>query len=182
MAPANRLQAGSTAAPEELVADKGGPDHRLRAQGAQWQVRTHLPERKQTGRRRTDKPEAFETAGQGNRRRVTGAKGKPRNRGRRERWERTLAHVCATGGGVNVAQSQVLRGAAGNPGRWLGKLFGMSRPRTGAGLFALFLRRGTAWIAWRRPPTQFQPANQATPLSMLSDPSISPGLGKHPLL
>ena len=189
MAQTNLLQSGSTAAVQELVADKGYHDNRLLAQCAQWQVRTYIPERKQKSRRWTDKPEEYETAFRENRRRVTGAKGKRMNRWRSERCERTFAHVCETGGGrrshlrglVNVTKSHVLRCAAYNLGLLLRKLFGMSKPRTGAGLFSLFIGLWTVLVARIRPRTQFQPAKHSTPGSNLSERSISLGLGKHPL-
>ena len=189
VAQANLLQTASQAAVGELVADKGYHDNRLLAQCAQWQVRTYIPERKQKRRRWTDKPEAFETAFRGNRRRVTGAKGRRLNRWRSERCERTFAHVCETGGGrrshlrglVNVTKSHVLRCAAFNLGLLLRKLFGMSKPRTGAGLFSLFLRLGTVWIAWIRPWTQCQPPIHSTARSNLIGRSISSGLRKHPV-
>ena len=189
MAQANLLQSGSTAAVQELVADKGYHDNRLLAQCAQWQVRTYIPERKQKSRRWTDKPEEYETAFRENRRRVTGAKGKRLNRWRSERCERTFAHVCETGGGrrshlrglVNVTKSHVLRCAAFNLGLLLRKLFGMSKPRTGAGLFSLFFSLWTILVAWIRPRTQFQPAKHSTPGSNLSERSFSIRLRKHPL-
>jgi transposase len=189
VAQANLLQSGSTAAVEELVADKGYHDNRLLAQCAQWQVRTYIPERKQKSRRWTDKPEEYETAFRENRRRVTGAKGKRLNRWRSERCERTFAHVCETGGGrrshlrglVNVTKSHVLRCAAFNLGLLLRKLFGMSKPRTGAGLFSLILSLWSHLVAWIRPRTQFQPAKHSTPCSNFTERSISLGLGKHPL-
>jgi len=189
VAQANLLQSGSTAAVQELVADKGYHDNRLLAQCAQWQVRTYIPERKQKSRRWTDKPEEYETAFRENRRRVTGAKGKRLNRWRSERCERTFAHVCETGGGrrshlrglVNVTKSHVLRCAAFNLGLLLRKLFGMSKPRTGAGLFSLILSLWTVLVAWIRPRTHFQSAKHSTPRSNRTGRSFLLGLKKHPL-
>ena len=180
VAQANLLQSGSAAAVEELVADKGYHDNRLLAQCAQWQVRTYIPERKQKSRRWTDKPEEYETAFRENRRRVTGAKGKRLNRWRSERCERTFAHVCETGGGrrshlrglVNVTKSHVLRCAAFNLGLLLRKLFGMSKPRTGAGLFSLFLSLWSHLVAWIRPRTQFQLADYTKSRSNLTKRSF----------
>jgi transposase len=180
VAQANLLQSGSTAAVAELVADKGYHDNRLLAQCAQWQVRTYIPERKQKSRRWTDKPEEYETAFRENRRRVTGAKGKRLNRWRSERCERTFAHVCETGGGrrshlrglVNVTKSHVLRCAAFNLGLLLRKLFGMSKPRTGAGLFSLFICLWTVMVARIRPRTQFQPADYTKSRSNLTKRSF----------
>ena len=187
VAQANLIQSGSHAAVQELVADKGCHDNRFLARCARWQVRTHIPDRKQKSRRWTDKPGEHETAFRANRCRVTGAKGKRLNRWRSERCERTFAHVCETGGGrrshlrglVNVTKSHVLRCAAFNLGLLLRKLFGMSKPRTGAGLFPLFLRLWTALVARIRTRTQFQPAKHSDCRSKLTDPSILSGLRKH---
>jgi transposase len=148
VAQANLVQMGCDVAVEELVADKGYHDNRLLAQCAAWQVRTYIPERKQEHRRWTDKPEDYEAAFRGNRRRVCGEKGKRLQRRRSEECERSFAHVCETGGGrrswlrgtVNVAKAHLLRCAAHNLALLLRKCFGMGKPRSGAGFFALILR------------------------------------------
>lgn len=189
VAQVNLIQSGNHAAVQELVADKGYHDNRLLAQCAQWQIRTYIPERKQQSRRWTDKPEEVETAFRENRRRVTRAKGRRLNRWRSERCERTFAHVCETGGGrrshlrglMNVTKSHVLRCAAYNLGLLLRKLFGMSKPRTGAGLFSFFLTLWSHLIAWIRPRTPLQPAKPSTPHSNLTERSFSLGLRKHPV-
>ena len=155
MAQWNLHQSGSEAAVTQLVADKGYHDNRLLAQCANWQVRTYIPERKQKSRVWTDQPEEYERAFRGNRRRVRGEKGRRLNRWRSERCERTFAHVCETGGGRrswlrglgNVTKAHVHKCAAYNLGLLLRKVWGLSKPRSAAGLWALFFR---VWAVWRR--------------------------------
>jgi transposase len=72
----NLRQSGSAAAVTQLVADRGYHDNRLLTQCADWQVRTYIPERKQKSRCWTDKPEEYERAFRGNRRRVRSEKGR----------------------------------------------------------------------------------------------------------
>jgi len=189
VAQANLIQSGNHAAVQELVADKGYHDNRLLAQCAQWQVRTYIPERKQKSRRWTDKPEEVETAFRNNRRRVMGAKGKRLNRWRSERCERTFAHVCETGGGrrshlrglMNVTKSHLLRCAAYNLGLLLRKLFGMSKPWTGAGLFSLFIRLWTLLVAPIRLQARSQPAKHSALRSTSTERSFLLHFRKHPL-
>jgi len=146
----------NAAAVTQLVADKGYHDNRLLAQCADWQIRTYIPERKQKSRCWTDKPEEYERAFRGNRRRVRGEKGRRLNRWRSERCERTFAHVCETGGGrrtwvrglVNVTKAHVLKCAAYNLGLLLRKVWGMNKPRSAAALGSLFLRLWAVWFHW----------------------------------
>ena len=152
----NLHQSGSQAAVSELVADKGYHDNRLLAQCADWQVRTYIPERKQKSRVWTDKPGAYERAFRGNRRRVRGAKGRRLNRWRSERCERTFAQVCETGGGrrswlrglSNVTKAHGLKCAAYNLGLLLRKVWGLGKPRSAAGFWALLFRLWTVWKHW----------------------------------
>jgi transposase len=152
----NLNQSGSEAAVTQLVADKGYHDNRLLAQCADWQVRTYIPERKQKSRVWTDKPGEYERAFRGNRRRVRGEKGKQLNRWRSERCERTFAHVCETGGGRrswlrglgNVTKAHVLKCAAYNLGLLLRKVWGLGKPRSAAGLWALLIRLWAVWVHW----------------------------------
>ena len=152
----NLHQSGSQAAVTQLVADKGYHDNRLLAQCADWQVRTDIPERKQKSRVWTDKPAEYEVAFRGNRRRVRGEKGRRLNRWRSERCERTFAHVCETGGGRrswlrglgNVTKAHVLKCAAYNLGLLLRKVWGLGKPRSAAGLWALLFRLWTVWVHW----------------------------------
>jgi transposase len=150
----NLQQSGSAAAVTQLVTDKGYHDNRLLAQCADWQVRTYIPERKQKSRCWTDKPAEYERAFRGNRLRVRGEKGRRLNRWRSERCERSFAHVCETGGGrrswlrglVNVTKAHVLKGAAYNLGLLLRQVWGLSKPRSAAGLLAFLLRLWTVWV------------------------------------
>jgi transposase len=152
----NLNQSGSEAAVTQLVADKGYHDNRLLAQCADWQVRTYIPERKQKSRGWTDKPEEYERAFRGNRRRVRGKKGRRLNRWRSERCERTFAHVCETGGGRrswwrglgNVTKAHVLKCAAYHLGLLLRKVWGLSKPRSAAGFWARCFRLWTVWVHW----------------------------------
>lgn len=151
LAQANLSMCGSAAAVEELVADKGYHDNRLLAQCRDWEVRTYIPERKQKSRCWTDKPADYQVAFRTNRRRVRGQEGKKLNRWRSERCERTFAHVCETGGGrrtwlrgvQNVSKAYVLKCAAYNLGLLLRKVWGMSKPRTWAGVGAAGF-----WLIW----------------------------------
>ncbi len=148
LAGANLVLAGSAAAIEEAVMDKGYHDNRLLADLRKQGVRTYIPERRQKSRRWTDKPAGYEEAFRANRRRVRGPKGRQLNRWRSERCERTFAHVCETGGGrrtwlrgqTNVAKAHTFKCAAYNLGLLLRKVWGLRKPRSAAGRAAgLFL-------------------------------------------
>ena len=147
LAEANLVLAGSEAAIQEVVMDKGYHDNQLLAGLAQRGVRTYIPERRQKTRRWTDKPIAHEQAFRANRRRVRGQKGRQLNRWRSERCERTFAHVCETGGGrrawlrgqTNVSKLHTLKCAAYNLGLLLRKVWGLCKPRNAAAA-------GAAWL------------------------------------
>lgn len=147
-AQANLKTAGSAAVIKELVMDKGYHDNRLLAELMEQDVRTYVPERRQKSRRWTDKPAKYEQAFRANRRRVRGAKGRQLNRWRSERCERTFAHVCETGGGRrtwlrgkrDVIKTHTFKCAAYNLGVLLRKVWGMSKPRSGAAFFFTILR------------------------------------------
>jgi hypothetical protein len=138
--------AGSAAVIEEAVMDQGYHDNRLLTDLREQGVRTYIPERRQKSRRWTDKPAGYEQAFRANRRRVRGKKGRQLNRWRSERCERTFAHVCETGGGrrtwlrgqTNVSKAHTLKCAAYNLGLLLRKVWGLSKPRSGAGRFLEF--------------------------------------------
>jgi transposase len=140
LAEANLVLAGSTAMIEETVMDKGYHDNRLLVDLMEQGIRTYIPERRQKSRCWTDKPAEYEKAFRANRRRVRGAKGRQLNRWRSERCERTFAHVCETGGGrrtwlrgqTNVSKAHTLKCAAYNLGLLLRKIWGWSKPRSGA--------------------------------------------------
>lgn len=146
LAGANLVLAGSTTAIEEAVMDKGYHDNRLLTDLRTQGVRTYIPERRQKSRCWTDKPAGYEEAFRANRQRVRGNKGRQLNRWRSERCERTFAHVCETGGGrrtwlrgqANVSKAHTLKCAAYNLGLLLRKVWGLSKPRSGAGLLMAF--------------------------------------------
>jgi transposase len=153
LAEANLVLAGSTAAVEEAVLDKGYHDNGLLAWCAERGVRTYIPERRQKRRRWTDKPPVQEAVFRRNRRRVRADKGRRLNRWRSERCERTFAHVCETGGGRrtwlrgqgNVSKTYTFKCAAYNLGLLLRKVWGLRKPRNGQeGAEALLL----AILAW----------------------------------
>ena len=153
LAEANLVLAGSPAAVQEAVLDKGYYDNGLLAWCAEQGVRTYIPERRQKRRRWTDKPPVQEAAFRGNRRRVRRDKGRRLNRWRSERCERTFAHVCETGGGRrtwlrgqgNVSKTYTFKCAAYNLGLLLRKVWGLRKPRNGQeGAEALLL----AILAW----------------------------------
>lgn len=146
LAEANLVLAGSAAAIEEVVMDKGYHDNRLMAHLMERGVRTYIPERRQKSRCWTNKPAGYEEAFRANRRRVRGNKGRQLNRWRSERCERTFAHVCETGGGrrtwlrgqTNVSKAHTFKCAAYNLGLLLRKVWGLSKPRSGAVRFLVF--------------------------------------------
>jgi transposase len=146
LAEANLVLAGSAAAIEEAVMDKGYHDNRLMAHLRERGVRTYIPERRQKSRCWTNKPAEYEQAFRANRRRVRGSKGRQLNRWRSERCERTFAHVCETGGGrrtwlrgqTNVSKAHTFKCAAYNLGLLLRKVWGLSKPRSGAVRFLVF--------------------------------------------
>lgn len=133
----NVAASGSEIPVTELVADKGYHENELVAECEVVGVRTYIPERKQKSRRWDDKPEEFEQAFRGNRRRVQGERGRSLSRWRSERCERTFAHVCETGGGrrawvrgiTEVTKLHQMRCAVYNLGLLLRKVFGMAKPR-----------------------------------------------------
>lgn len=137
---------GSETPVTELVADKGYHDNALLAECAVVGIRTYIPERKQKSRRWDDKPQEFEAAFRGNRRRIQGERGRRLSRWRSERCERTFAHVCETGGGrrawvrglEEITKLHRIRCAAYNLGLLLRKVFGMAKPRSAEAGWAAF--------------------------------------------
>ena len=129
--------------------DKGYHDNRLMAELMERGIRTYIPERRQKTRCWTNKPAEYEQAFRANRRRMQGSKGRQLNRWRSERCERTFAHVCETGGGrrtwlrgqTNVSKAHTIKCAAYNLGLLLRKVWGLSKPRSGAVLFLAILCR-----------------------------------------
>jgi hypothetical protein len=122
---------------EEAVMDKGYHSNALLERLTQWGIRTYIPEKKQKKRKWADKPESYEHAFRGNRRRIRSDKGKGLSRKRSELVERTFAHVCETGAGrrtwlhgmENVTKIHTLKCAAFNLGLLMRKIFGLAKPR-----------------------------------------------------
>jgi len=117
--------------------DKGYHSNALLERLTQWGIRTYIPEKKQKKRKWADKPESYEHAFRGNRRRIRSDKGKGLSRKRSELVERTFAHVCETGAGrrtwlhgmENVTKIHTLKCAAFNLGLLMRKIFGLAKPR-----------------------------------------------------
>lgn len=143
----NLLASGNEASVQACVADKGYHDTAMIAELTRQGIQTYIPERRQKVRRWTDKPEAHQKAFRGNRRRVTGARGRRLSRWRSERCERTFAHVCETGGGrkvwvrglEEVAKLHRMRCVAYNLGLLLRKVFGMMKPRSAGTVLGGFI-------------------------------------------
>jgi transposase len=130
---------------EEAAADKGYHANETIEQCDALRLRTYIPEPKLKHQRTwTDKPEEFQRAVYGNRRRMKRAKGKRLGRLRSERVERSFAHVCDTGGMrrswlkgvVDVTKRYLIAVAAHNLGRILRKLFGIGKPKSLQGGYA----------------------------------------------
>ena len=150
----DNLQAiGSEHPVHAVLGDKGY--HRIESLavlGEVHGVRTYIPER-QDGVRHNwqERPAGDKAAFYGNRRRVTGRRGRALSRLRSEFSERSFAHTCETGGArrttlrgmVNVAKRYVVHAAARNLGVIMRALFGIGTPRSLQGrAFAL------VWVLW----------------------------------
>lgn len=124
---------------KEVVADKGYHSaEKLAACGARG-MRSYIPEsRERYDRVWTDKPEGWQEAFHGNRRRCRGKRGKALQRLRSERVERSFAHTCETGGArrnwlrgvVKLFKRYTVHAAAHNLGVMMRVLFGVGTPRT----------------------------------------------------
>ena len=135
----NLIWSGSETAIGEIVADKGYHKAESLAGCQSFGLRSYIPERARKGLRRwTDKPEEWQAAVYGNRRRVKGRRSKRLQRSRSEQAERSFAHVCETGGarrtwlrGLEDVSKRYLMYAAGhNLGVIMRKLFGTGTPRS----------------------------------------------------
>ena len=104
---------------EEAVMDKGYHAVDTLVACEQRGVRTYIPERRASGRRKwKNKPAASEHAFRANRRRIRGPRNAKLQRRRSEFVERTFAHACESGGG----RRSHLRGLYGVGKRWLAQL------------------------------------------------------------
>lgn len=83
---------------EEVVADKGYHSGAVLADLQSWEVRSYIPEKKQTGQRHWEGKAQEQEAVYANRRRVKGVYGKRLLRKRGELIERSFAHCYDTGG------------------------------------------------------------------------------------
>jgi hypothetical protein len=152
----NLAAAGSVAAIEEVVADKGYHAAAAIELCDFLDVRTYIPEPKLPQPATwPDKPEEQRRAAVNNRRRMGRAKGKGLQRRRSEVVERTFAHVCETGGSrrthlrgrANVAKRYLIAAAAHNLGRILWRLTGTGKPKARKGAASL---AGLASLLWAR--------------------------------
>ena len=136
-AQANLVLAGSEQEIEEAVADKGYHKAETIAECEHFNTRTYIPEPQGKDYNWEDKPEAWQQATLGNRRRVKGNRSKRLQKKRSELVERSFAHVCETGGGrrtwlrglENVTKRYLVQVAAHNLGLLMRKLFGIGKPR-----------------------------------------------------
>ena len=104
---------------QEAVMDKGYHAVETLIDCGKRGVRTYIPERKASGRRRwKDKPAESEHAFRANRRRIRGPRNAELQRRRSEYVERTFAHTCESGGGRRTH----IQGVYDVGKRWLGHL------------------------------------------------------------
>ena len=135
----NMANAGHEQLVEEIVADAGYHSNEVVTECQDdLDCRTYIPEPKGKHQRTwTDKPPEQKAAVYANRRRTRGARGRRLQRQRSEQVERSIAHVCETGGarrtwlrGIeNVAKRYSIAAAAHNLGCLMRKLFKMGTPR-----------------------------------------------------
>jgi len=103
----------------EAVMDKGYHKTDTLVECEQREIRTYIPERKASGRRKwKDKSAAHKHAFRANRRRVRGPRNAALQRRRSEYVERTFAHSCESGGGRRTH----IQGVYDVGKRWLGQL------------------------------------------------------------
>lgn len=122
---------------EEVVADKGYHSGAVLAEAQEVEVRTYIPERKQTGRRNWRGKQAQKQAVYANRRRINGDYGKRLLKKRGELVERTFAHCYDTGGmrrthlrkHENILKRELIHVGAFNLSLILRQLLGAGTPR-----------------------------------------------------
>ena len=158
---------------EEAVADKGYHKVDTLVECEQRGVRSYVPERKASGRRKwQDKPAASKHAFHANRRRVRGPRNAGLQRRRSEFVERTFAHSCESGGGrrshiggvYDVGKRWIAHLAARNLGVLIRSMTGVGTPKghQGEGDLASLIdgamnlctrlqHRITAWLAYHSP-------------------------------
>lgn len=123
---------------EEAVADKGYHKTAFLAWLQARQIRSYIPERRDSRKRRwTDKPEDWLVAFRNNRRRVRGDRSKALQKLRSERVERSFAHSCESGGArrswltglLDIGKRYVIHLAAMNLGTIVRAAIGVGTPR-----------------------------------------------------
>ncbi len=123
---------------EEVVADKGYHKTETLAWVAERNMRSYIPERKSSQKRRwTNKPPEWEEAFRANRRRSRGDRARSLHRLRSERVERGFAHSCRTGrarrtwlrGIENIHKRYLIHVGGMNLGTIMRTVFGIGTPR-----------------------------------------------------
>jgi len=123
---------------DEVVADKGYHKTETLAWFADRGIRSYIPERRDSHKRRwTNKAPSWKKAFRNNRRRVRGARSKALQKLRSERVERSFAHACESGGGrrtwlsgvIDTHKRYVILLAAMNLGTILRAALGVGTPR-----------------------------------------------------
>ena len=157
----NLARAGSENRIEEAVADKGYHAAERLAECAEFGIRTYIPERRERNRRRwTNKPDGWQEAFRGNRRRVRGQRGRWLQRLRSERAERSFAHSCVTGGArrtwlrglENVRKRYTAHTAGQNLSTLMRAVCGIGTPRALQGAAAALLALATTIASARLAP------------------------------
>jgi len=131
--------------PKEVTLDKGYHSNEVRAELADWKVRTYCSE-PDRGRRHWEGKQAEQAAVYANRRRIRGERGKRLLRQRGEMLERSFAHLYETGGlrrvylrrHPNILKRLLVHAAAFNPGLVMRQLLGHGTPRGLQGYEAAF--------------------------------------------
>jgi Transposase DDE domain len=123
---------------KEAVLDKGYHKVETLVECEQRGIRSYIPERKASGRRKwKDKPAESEHAFRANRRRIRGPRNAGLQRRRSEFVERTFAHSCESGGGrrshlrgvYDVGKRWLIHLAARNLGVVIRSITGVGTPR-----------------------------------------------------
>jgi len=149
LAAAEQLEAAQATAPRDLVADKGYHSNETLLALEAIGVRSYLAEPDRGRRCWTKAPEAQEPV-YGNRRRVSGRRGKRLMRRRGEYVERTFAHVYDTGsfrrthlrGHQNILKRLIVHAGAFNLGLLMRHAIGRGTPRGLQG------RRRPCFVRW----------------------------------
>jgi len=134
---------------EELVTDKGYHSGAVVERVKAYEVRSYIPEKKQTGRRSWAGKAEEQQAVYQNRRRVRGEYGKGLLRQRGEKVERSFAHCYETGGmrrthlrgHRNILKRQLIHVGAFNLSLVMRKLLGAGTPRELRNRFGMLIVR-----------------------------------------